>query len=40
MDPVKLYCDRVILLEKGVIYSEGDPSKVVNDYQKLQSGNN
>lgn len=35
MDPVKQYCDRAILIDKGRILISGKPETVVEEYQKI-----
>lgn len=35
MGAVQEFCDRVILLHKGVIYKEGKPKDVISEYEKL-----
>ncbi len=35
MEVVKKYCDRAILINNGVLESEGDPQSVSNEYVKL-----
>lgn len=35
---ISRYCDRVFLLNQGVLVSEGDPKKVIDDYKQLLVG--
>lgn len=35
MNAIREYCDRAILIEKGVVQAEGDPEKIAQKYTKL-----
>jgi lipopolysaccharide transport system ATP-binding protein len=35
MDPIKEYCDRAILIDKGKILASGKPDEVVAEYEKI-----